>query len=256
VFGIHGGGQDLRPERALHVDAGIEQTLPRQTRILFNVYSRHERDVLWTPGSEPRRSAGGIIVPGAFDAPWVNTLHGDARGAEVVLRRDATSGLSGWAGYAYSRLKYTQTSTGVSFYGDADQRHTLSLYGNYRLSSRASISARYRYGSNYPIAGYIGEPTAAQGQPPVIDGGQPLFYGLSTERNTQRLPAYSRLDVRADRAFTWSGRRLVVFVDVANVLNHENFRNASYSIDRAGRVFETTESLMPIVPSGGLVIEF
>jgi hypothetical protein len=85
---------------------------------------------------------------------------------------------------------------------------------------------------------------------------RPFFYPLSSERNTQRLPAYSRLDLRADRAFTWSGRRLVVFIDVANVLNHENLRNASYSIDRAGRVFDTTESLMPIVPSGGLVIEF
>jgi hypothetical protein len=77
-----------------------------------------------------------------------------------------------------------------------------------------------------------------------------------SERNTLRLPPYARLDVRADRAFNWSGRRLVLFVDVANVLNRTNFRNSSYSVDRAGRVFETTESLMPIVPSGGLVFEF
>jgi hypothetical protein len=77
-----------------------------------------------------------------------------------------------------------------------------------------------------------------------------------SERNTLRLPAYARLDLRADRAFTWSGRRLVVFVDVANVLNRTNLRNASYSVDRVGRVFETTESLMPFVPSGGLVFEF
>jgi hypothetical protein len=105
------------------------------------------------------------------------------------------------------------------------------------------------------MTGYIGEPSSAQGQPPVVDG-RPLFYGLAPERNTLRLPAYSRLDVRADRAFNWSGRRLVVFVDVANVLNRTNRRNASYFVDRAGRVFETTESLMPIVPSGGLVIEF
>ena len=255
MLGIHGGGDELRPERALHVDAGIEQTLPRQTRILFNVYMREERDVLWAPGAEPRRLSNGTIQPGAFDAPWVNALSGDARGAEVVLRRDATDGFSGWAGYAFSRLRYTDTRTGESFWGDADQRHTLSLYGNYRLSSRTSVSARYRYGSNYPMRGYIGEPAAALGQQPVVDG-RPLFYGLAPERNTLRLPAYSRLDVRADRAFTWSGRRLVVFVDVANVLNQTNLRNASYSVDRAGRVFETTESLMPIVPSGGLVIEF
>ena len=211
--------------------------------------------MLWTPGAEPRLSPTGTISPGAFDAPWVNALSGEARGAEVVVRRDATDGFSGWAGYAFSRLRYTDTQTGESFWGDADQRHTLSLYGNYRLSSRASVSARYRYGSNYPVIGYIGEPSAALGQNPVCDG-RPLFFGLTDQRNTLRLPAYSRLDVRADRAFNWSGRRLVLFVDVANVLNHTNLRNASYFVDRAGRVFETTESLMPIVPSGGLVIEF
>ena len=90
---------------------------------------------------------------------------------------------------------------------------------------------------------------------PVIDG-RPPFYGLSSERNTLRLPGYSRLDLRADRAFTWSGRRLVLFVDVANILNRTNLRNTPYFVDRLGRVFNTTESLMPIVPSGGLVVEF
>ena len=157
----------LQPERALHVDAGVEHTLPRQTRLLFNVYTRHERDVLWTPGSEPRLTPAGTISPGSFDAPWVNALRGEARGAEIVVRRDATDGFSGWAGYAFGRLRYTDTRTGESFWADADQRHTLSLYGNYRLSSRASVSARYRYGSNYPVVGYIGEPSASLGQNPV-----------------------------------------------------------------------------------------
>jgi hypothetical protein len=173
----------------------------------------------------------------------------------VVARRDAVDGFSGWAGYAFGRLRYTSTPTAEAFWADADQRHTLSLYGNYRLSSRTSVSARFRYGSNYPIAGYIGPSSPSLGTVPTIDG-RSLFSGLVSERNTLRLPAYARLDLRADRAFTWSGRRLVVFVDVANVLNRTNLRNASYSVDRVGRVFETTESLMPFVPSGGLVFEF
>ena len=90
VYGLRGGGRDLRPERALHIDAGIEHTLPRQTRLLFNVYSRHEQDVLWTPGAEPRRSSSGAIVPGAFDAPWVNALSGRGargRGGRPTRRR-------------------------------------------------------------------------------------------------------------------------------------------------------------------------
>jgi len=255
VYGLHGGGTGLRPERAVHVDAGIEHTLPLQTRLLFTAYSRAEEDVLWTPGSEPRRLSNGVPVPGAFDAPWVNVLSGRARGIEAVVRRDAADGFSGWAGYGYGRLRYTDEQTGEQFWADADQRHTLSLYGNYRLSSRTSVSARFRYGSNYPIAGYIGPAQTSLGTNPLIDG-RPLFSSLVSDRNTLRLPAYSRLDVRADRAFNWSGRRLVLFVDVANVLNRTNLRNASYSVDRFGRVFETTESLMPIVPSGGFVFEF
>jgi TonB dependent receptor/CarboxypepD_reg-like domain len=255
VYGLHAGGRELRPERAVHVDLGVEHTLPRETRLLFNVYSRHERDVLWTTGSEPHRSSSGAIVPGAFDAPWVNALRGEARGVEVVARRDAADGFSGWAGYAIGRFRYTNTQTGEQFWADADQRHTLSLYGNYRLSSRASVSARFRYGSNYPVAGYIGLAQASLGANPLIDG-RPLFSGLVSERNTLRLPDYARLDVRADRAFNWSGRRLVLFVEVANVLNRTNLRNASYFVDRAGRVLETTESLMPIVPSGGFAFEF
>lgn len=255
VHGIHGGGSDLKPERALHVDAGIEHALPRRTRILFNAYARHEEDMLWTRGVEPRRSPQGAIVPGDVDAPWVNALSGTARGVEVVLRRDAADGFSGWVGYAYGRLKYTDTQTGEQFWADADQRHTLSVYGNYRLSSRASVSVRYRYGSNYPLIGYLGEPPPALGMSPILDGER-LFYALVDQRNLLRLPAYSRLDVRADRAFTWSRRRLTVFVEVSNVLNRTNLRNTSYRVDRAGRVFNTTESLMPIVPSAGVVVEF
>ena len=163
VHGLQGGGRLLRPERALHLDAGVERTLPHQTRLLLNVYARQEDDVLWAPGSEPRLGPDGGILPGSIDAPWVNALKGEARGVEVVLRRDATDAFSGWAGYAFGRLRYTQSSTGEEFWGDADQRHTLSLYGNYRLSSRASVSARYRYGSNYPMVGYIGEPSTALG---------------------------------------------------------------------------------------------
>jgi hypothetical protein len=255
VYGLHAGGRELQPERAVHVDAGIEHTLPLQTRLLLTAYTRHESRVLWTPGSEPHRSSSGAIVLGTFNAPWVNALSGRARGIEAVVRRDAADGFSGWAGYGYGRLRYVNEQTGEQFWADADQRHTLSLYGNYRLSSRSSVSARFRYGSNYPIAGYIGAAQASLGTNPLIDG-RPLFSSLVSERNTLRLPAYARLDVRADRAFNWSGRRLVLFIDVANVLNRTNLRNASYSLDRAGRVFETTESLMPIVPSGGLVFEF
>jgi hypothetical protein len=75
-------------------------------------------------------------------------------------------------------------------------------------------------------------------------------------RNTLRLPNYARLDVRADRTFTWSRRRVTLFAEVANALNRRNLRNEPYGVDRSGRVFNPTGSLLPILPSAGFVIEF
>ena len=41
--------------------------------------------------------------------------------------------------------------------------------------------------------------------------------------------------------------------DVAKVRVIQDVGNL---VDRTGRVFETTESLLPIVPSGGIMFEF
>jgi hypothetical protein len=67
------------------------------------------------------------------------------------------------------------------------------------------------------------------------------------------LPAYARLDIRADRTFTWSSQRVILFAEVANTFNR---RNVPYGVDRQGRVSAPTDSLMPIVPSAGFVVEF
>jgi hypothetical protein len=70
------------------------------------------------------------------------------------------------------------------------------------------------------------------------------------------LPAYARLDIRADRTFTWSSRRVILFAEVANTFNRRNVRNVPYGVDRQGRVSAPTDSLMPIVRSAGFVVEF
>ena len=129
--------------------------------------------------AEPKRLPNGAIDFGSFDAPWVNVLDGVAKGLEIIVRRGGTGAFSGWAGYALGRLEYRQAITGERFWADADQPHTLTLFGSYRLSSRMNISGRYRYGSNYPLIGYIGEPSRALGVPPTVDR-RPLFTASTT----------------------------------------------------------------------------
>ena len=256
VQGIWGGGVALRPETARHLDAGLEQRLPLDLSLQATWFARRESDLMWRRGAEPRLLPDGTVQLGRGDAPWVNALSGDARGVELVLRRDAPAGLSGWIGYAYGRYRQTDRDTGEAFWADYDQRHALSLFGHYRFTNRTAIGVKLRAGSNYPIVGYIGEQPARADAPPLFGGGPALFYALATQRNTLRLPAYRRIDVRIDRTMTWSRRRLTLFAEVANVLDRENMRNVPYGVDRAGRVYGPLDSLLPIVPSAGVLIEF
>jgi len=254
---LRAGGASLLPEVARHVDVSVAQKLPLDASLQVTVFARSERDVLWTPEAEPRRLSGGGLRLGRGDAPWINGLDGDARGVELVFRRDAPAGLSGWAAYAHNRLEYTDVTTGARFPSDVEQRHAVSLFGHYRVSNRSTVGAKFRYGSNYPRVGYFAAQEPPPGTPRLLgDSGVPLFIVLSDSRNGLRLPAYARLDLRADRAFVWGGRRLTLFVEVANVLNRRNVRNVPYGFDRTGRVFGGTDSMLPVLPSAGFVVDF
>jgi hypothetical protein len=250
------GNPALRPERATHADLGIVQTFHRSVTLHVTGYRRVERDVVRIPDAEPRRLADGTTVLGRGDTPWSNRLTGRAHGVEAVLRRDAPDRLSGWMAYAYSTHRYHDEVTGERFWSDYDQRHTVSAYALYRLSNRSTLGAKLRYGSNYPITGYVGRQSFSPDAPPLFGGERPLFFGLADRRNTLRLPAYARLDLRADRAVALWGRRATLFVEVANVLNRRNERNVPYAVGRNGQLNGVTDSLLPVVPSAGFVIEF
>jgi hypothetical protein len=250
------GNPNLRPERAVHADLGIIQKLDGAVTLQLTGYRREERDVSRVADDEPRRLPDGTIVLGRGDAPWSNRLSGRAQGVEAVLRRDAPDGLSGWIAYAYSRHRYDDVVTGERFWSDYDMRHSVSVYARYRLSNRTSVGAKLRYGSNYPITGYVGRQPSELSAPPLFGGGRPLFFGLVDERNTLRLPAYARLDLRADRAVRWAGRRVTLFAEVANALNRRNERTVPYSVGQNGQLSGVTDSLLPIVPSAGFVVEF
>jgi hypothetical protein len=255
---LHGlrGEAGLKPQRATHLDVALSRVFASGTTVQVTGFAREERDVLHAVGAEPRRLADGSIALGRGDAGWSNRLAGHARGLEALIRRDAAAGISGWIAYAYARHRYDDVAAGETFWSDADQRHTFSAYGLYRVSNRTTVGAKFRYGSNYPITGYVAAQPISADVPPLFGGNRPLFYGLTDVRNTLRLPAYARLDVRADRAVSWFGQRVTLFVEVVNALNRRNERNVPYAVDRNGRIGGVTDSLLPIVPSGGFVIEF
>ena len=232
-------GTQLRPERAVSMEGGLEQRIGPAWRLAAAVYRRDDDDRLRFLDTEARLANNRVVVP--RNPHWENAIAGLTNGVELTMARKSVSGLNGWLSYAWSKSDLTDPPE--TYAADFDQRHTVNAYVAYRWSGRTSLSARMRYGSNFPITGYIAQD--ANG------------YVLSTQRNGLRLPVYARLDLRADRAFTYRKSRLTLFIEVVNATNHDNYRYDSPGINlTTRRVFEPLDSLFPLLPVAGILIEF
>lgn len=236
------GNAALQPERAHQHDLGLEGPLPGGARWQVNGYYRSERDMLRRTAAEARLVNGRLVFAQA-NGLFVNALSGQSRGVEMMVERRRSRGLSGWLTYAWGHTRYRDRVTGETFWGDYDQRHTFAAFATYRTSEHLSVAARFRTGSNLPATGYWTDVAGRQ--------------YVTNVRNTLRVPAYGRLDLRVDRTFTWGERRLTVFVDLLNATRRRNYRFLPPSINRA--TLEATgmfESLIPMVPSVGALFEF
>ena len=229
------------PERAGMIDAGVEGALPGGTRWQATAFGRRDANVVRRTG-EDRLVAGKRVVETTFPQ-FASSLNGTSRGVDLLFGRRAASGLTGWISYTYAHTRYHDRITGEDFDGDFDQRHTLNLFVQERLSYRMAISAKLRVGSNFPLVGYF------QGSPDALR--------LGAERNEVRLPTYARLDLRGNRTFTFDRRRLTLFIEVVNATNRTNLGQAPGFI--SGSAFTAvnyTQKLLPFLPSIGILMEF
>jgi hypothetical protein len=242
---LHGenGNPDLSAERARHATFALEQRLGERSRVRVEVYQQDEEDLIFTRELD-FRVENGSIAGRSVDARLGNTLDGRVRGVEVLLQRRSANSVSGWLAYAYSHARRTERATGARFDSDFDQRHTLTAYASVRASRTLNLSAKFRYGSGFPVPGFFRATESG-----IL---------LSDTRNELRADSYSRLDLRANKAWIFRSWKLTLFAEVLNVLNHPNTRNSGLENlnARTGRVTIGEDTLFPILPSLGVTVDF
>ncbi|GIU73573.1 MAG: collagen-binding protein [Bryobacteraceae bacterium] len=243
------GNRFLAPERANHFVTGFEHLLDDRTRFRVETFYRADRDLIAQPLAEPRLLANGLVFVPPVSPPYVNSVRGSARGVELFLERRSANRLSGWLSYGWVKTRMRDSVTGATFPADSEQRHTVTLFGSWRVSPSVHFSARYSYGSNYPIPGFL-----------RWQNGQ---YYLSDHRNTLRLPAYHRLDFRLNKSFhvetaggwTWRG---MLYAEVMNATNRRNTTFDAFNgfNSATGQAYVSFLKLFPVVPAAGLMIEW
>jgi outer membrane cobalamin receptor len=234
------GNPNLRAERATHYNASVERTFGNRFRILAEVYDREDRDLFFS-FAEPRLESNQVTVA---RFPFRNSLLGYARGIELTLQRRSANRLSGWISYSYAQTGLRDEQSGLKFVSDFDQRHTVNLYESYRFTETFNVSGQWRYGSGLPIPGFFSS------------SGADLV--LASARNLVRLPAYSRVDMRANKAFFFEKWKLTLSIELLNVTNHRNLRYPV--IDGlnmiTGRISYRFGDTMKVLPAVGISIEF
>ena len=110
-----------------------------------------------------------------------------AYGLELLLKKQKGR-LTGWASYTLSRAerKIPEINGGRVYPARYDKTHDLSLVGSYDLSDRWSISANWVYGTGAAVTMPTGR---------FEYGG--MIVPVYSDRNSERLPAYHRLDLAA-----------------------------------------------------------
>jgi hypothetical protein len=242
LFGEH-GNPELRSESAMHWSVGVEHALGTTTRVRVEAYDEELRDRAYVAAAEWRVEDGRIRPPQPAE-PLRNVVDGWSRGVEVMLQRRSANGLSGWISYSFGQARGHEEPGTLAFDSDFDQRHTLTVFGSYRVTPTLNLSTRYRYGSGIPVPGFY----------EARDGA---VY-LSDDRNLYRPEAYSRWDVRANKAFLFGGWKLTLYGEVINVLDRTHHRYTGLDgIDlRTGRVFLESDTLFPLLPSIGVTVDF
>ena len=245
------------PEKADHYTAAIEQRLGENTRIRVQAFSRQDA---WSLAVVPGFDGLSLLSPPcpSLSALPNSTYQRDySRGAQLILQRRSANRLSGWLGYTFVRARERQFEVAIpvqphKIFFDTpyyptleEQRHTLNVFAMYRLRPTLNLSAKWFYGSGFPIPSGTYIP---------LSNGQYVAVGL----NETRLGTYQRVDVRADKDWAFRRWKLTLYGEVLNLTNHYNSRYYySSGVDpNTGKAIINTLQGLPITPTAGLAFQF
>lgn len=233
---------DLVPQRSWQSSAGAEATLPggfetRVTGFYTRMYNlqRTSNDVVQGPNGPERQTVS-------------DDGQGRAYGLEFQLRRRLERGVYGWVSYTLSRSeRFVPGGAVVAF--PFDQTHILNIAASWNINARWRLGARFQLATGSPRQRVTGSFFDAD-----VDRHRPLYAPRAADgSDTERLPAYHQLDVRADYRFRWGPLQMSAYLDVINAYYAQNTENWLYQYDFARR---TAFPGLPILPTLGLTGEY
>lgn len=218
------GNPALGMTHALHASVGVEQQFTDTFSGSLEGFGK------WIDGAV----AG---TPGGVAPFFENSQEGRIFGGEAMLRLKPRDRFFGFLSYTLMRSERRDVGQPWRLF-DRDQTHILAATGVYRLGRGWEAGATLRYTSGTPYTPVTSSTYDATADVYAPRSGRPM-----SERN----PAFSRLDLRLQKTWTFSRWSLAAYLDVQNVLNEPNREGFSYSYDYRERQGARGLPLLPIL---------
>ena len=203
----------LRPIGADHWVTGFQLLPVPSVKLTLETYYKRYRDypVSTEYPAISFANIGELYDPAGFLFPMVSRGTGRAFGIEVYLQKKLTRRLYGQLSYALSQVEH-RALDGVWRRGGFDMPHVFSAIGGYKLGP-LELSSKLTYTSGRPDTPL---------RPESVEQNRLIF---DMDRlNADRAPAYHRLDVRADRRFSFRWANLIYFLECQNLYDRRNIR--------------------------------
>jgi len=164
-----------------------------------------------------------VTNPGDADygSNYSNDASGKAYGVELLLNKKMTEKFYGWLSLSLAKTERHDDRTGDTRPFDYDRPFILNLVGNYQYDESWLFGMKWTIQSGLlytPISDLEPSTTYPDTNVPV--------YG---ELNSERLPVYHRLDIRAEYKRPTSTGYWSAFVDLINAYDQKNIEGYNYA---------------------------
>ena len=231
-------------ERAEHRVGGIEHSFGNRVTAKLEAYEKRFSSL--RPRFENIYDHMALFPELRYDRVRIDAPTGRARGAELLVRFDGQP-LSAWLSWA--RASATDRIDGRDVPRLWDQRNTVTASTNYRAGNVWNVNVTALYHTGWPMTPVVA--TIVNGQLTATPGAL----------DSQRLPAYKRVDLRLSRNVETIHGVGSAFVELFNVLNQSNTTRISgfrYETAADGSVNVTAlqQSMFGVIPSFGVSWRF
>ena len=204
--------------------------------------SRHLRDDLRFSAEAYYQKLDHLTV---FDDRTTNTAtsigKGSARGVDLMLAKRMNRSWSASATYSYLRARRDDNLGDGKYPSDWDRPHALGIVAAWQPSDRWTFSAKWKYASGRPTDAFVVHSD-------VLGGAGPVRYSKElTHTNTERLPVYHSLGLRADYQRRFGPLSLVAYLDILNVYGRKNGDAYEWDERRGVNIIEGLDEPLPTV---------